>query len=486
MKNLFKKICPIILVAVLLFGIMAVNVSAIGGKSIIGFSNKSPKVGDTVTVSVKYNLDSEAQAVGGTLTYDSTVLKYIEARNCQANALDSSVIFLQSSGNSFTSINMSFDFEVIAEGESVVKIIDGTCADNEEGIVEGASARITTKNATTDNNDDEEQNLNSNTKAALTSITVAAGQLTPAFNQNVTEYKVTVPYSQTDGILSCESLDPNATITVEGNRELKVGNNTRVIVVRASNGNIRRYTVVFNRLDENGNDVTAPSSSDIKVTVNNKEYTIGQQNPQLAPPSGFTLSTTMYNESEVAAYKNASGKIVLLYLLTDDGAGDFFLYENGKISEFNYISFGDATYIIKDATEDAPDGLYKTTYELNGKKISCYKYADEKLFDFVVFSAVSPDGNEGYYSYDESENTLQRIVKFGAVSADAPVDITVKQSTKTVVVSLISIFVVLIIVLIIALVVKYGKKSGKSMRGIFDTDEEEYEMEASSSDPDED
>lgn len=479
MKNLFKKICPIIMVIALLLSVMTVNVSAISGKSTIILSNKSPKVGDTVKVTVIYNLDSEAQAVSGTLTFDSAVLKYVSA-DCTSSVIDSGVAF-NATGNS-KDFYIKIDLQVIAEGESAIKVIDGACASDVEGIVEGASARITTKNAATDNND--EQDLNSTTKAALTSITVPAGQLTPAFNQNVTQYKVTVPFSQTDGIISCESLDQNATITVEGNRQLKVGNNTRVIVVRASSGEVRRYTVVFNRLDENGNDTTAPASSDIKVTVNNKEYIIGQQDALLSPPAGFTLSTVQYGENEVTAYKNASGKIVLLYLITEDGAGDFFLYENGKISEFHYISCGDGTYIIKDITETAPDGLYKTTYELNGKKISCYKYTDEELSDFVVFSAVSPSGNAGFYSYDETENTIQRIVKFTAKETSAPKEITVNKSTKTVVVSLISIFAVLIIVLIIAIAVKFGKKSGKNMRSIFDTDEEEYEMEETSEDPD--
>ncbi len=480
MKNLFKRICPIIMAIVLLFTITAVNVSAIGGTSTISLSSKSPKVGDTLTVNVTYKLDGEAQAVSGTLTFDPSMLKFLSA-NCTASSTDSTASFV-ATGNDKT-YYIKINLEVIAEGESAIKVIDGACSSNEEGIVEGSTVFVKTKNAVTN---DEDQDINATTSAALTSITVAAGQLTPAFNQNVTQYKVTVPYTQTDGIISCESLDPNATITVEGNRQLKVGNNTRVIVVRASNGQVRKYTVTFNRLDENGNDITAPASSDIKVTVNNKEYIIGQQDALLSPPAGFVLSTTQYGENEVTAYKNASGKIVLLYLLTEDGAGNFFLYGNGKISDFNYITCGDNTYIINEATEAAPDGLYKTTYELNGKKVSCYKYTDEELSDFVVFSAISPDGNTGFYSFDESENTIQRIVKFGAHETSAPKDVTVNKSTKTVVVSLISIFVVLVIVLIIALAIKAGKKSGKNMRSIFDTDEDEYEMEETSEDPDED
>lgn len=479
MKNFVRRICPIILVFVLLFSVMAVNVSAISGKSTIGFSSKSPKVGDTLTVYVTYNLDNDANAVSGTLTYDSAVLKYVSASGCVASGIDSGVTF-NATGNGKT-YYIRIDLEVVGEGQSAVKVIDGACASDVEGTVEGATAFVTTKNGATDNTG---QDINNTTGAALKSITVSGGKLTPDFNANVTEYKVVVPYTHTDGILSCESLDPNAQISVEGSRQLKVGNNTRVIVVK-SNGQTRRYTVIFNRLDENGNDTTAVSS-DVKVTYNNKEYIIGQQDAMLTPPAGFTLSTVMYGDTEVSAYKNASGKVVLLYLIADDGAGDFFLYENSQVKDFNYISVGDATYIIMDATEDAPEGMKKFTYELNGKSVSCYKYEDEKLSDFVVFSAVSPDGNAGYYCFDVSEKTIQRIPDFTPAATETQKELEVKPSTRTVVFALIAIFLVLLIVLVIALAVKAGKKSGRNVKSIFDTEEDEYEMEESSDDPDDD
>ena len=303
MKNAVKKICALVVAIALIVSVFAFNVSAVSGKSTISFSSKSPKIGDTVTVNVTYNLDGVATAVSGTLTFDTAILKYISANNCTANTIDSGVTF-NATGQA-DKYYIRIDLEVIAEGRSAVRIIDGACADEEGGIVEGSTAFLTTKNAQTE---DQDQDINATESAALTSITVSAGRLAPAFDPNVTQYTVTVPYSQTDGILSCETLDPNASVAVQGERQLKVGKNTRVIVV--TNGNqTRRYTVVFNRLDQNGNDVTAPVTDDIKVTVNNKQYIIGQQDSLLTPPMGFTLSTATYGDKEVAAYKNSSGKI---------------------------------------------------------------------------------------------------------------------------------------------------------------------------------
>ena len=100
MKNLFKRICPIIMAIVLLFTITAVNVSAIGGTSTISLSSKSPKVGDTLIVNVTYKLDGEAQAVSGTLTFDPSMLKFLSA-NCTASSTDSTASFV-ATGNDKT------------------------------------------------------------------------------------------------------------------------------------------------------------------------------------------------------------------------------------------------------------------------------------------------------------------------------------------------------------------------------------------------
>jgi hypothetical protein len=228
----------------------------------------------------------------------------------------------------------------------------------------------------------------------------------------------------------------------------------------ASNGETRRYSVTFNRLDENGNDVTVSGNvSDIVVNVDGKDYNIAEKDASLEPPTGFSLATAQYGEREVTAYKDASGKTVLLYLIEVGGEeGAFFLYENGQVSSFAYLSTSDFTYIIKDVTEEAPDGLYKASYELNGKTVDCYKYTDTLLADFIVFSAVSPDGNVGYYSYDVREETMQRVVKFAAsATVDNETDLTVTPAKKTTVLALVSIFAVLFILLIVILILKGAK-----------------------------
>ena len=483
MKKLLRKLGLITFVAIFLFVITCPAVSALSAKANLQFSGNDLKVGETLMVTVKITADNNLNAAQGTLTFDDSVLKFLEATDGNVNASGSSIGFNVVGPDE--ALIKKFNFEVIGEGSCSISVKNIVASDGSSEINVGSqSARFRTVAGQQGNNT---QDLNSNKKAVLTSISVATGTLTPAFNSEITEYTVVVPYTQTDGVLSCESLDPRASISVEGARQLQVGNNTRTIVV-SSNGETRRYTVTFNRLDENGNDVTVSGNvSDIVVNVDGKDYNIAEKDASLEPPTGFSLATAQYGENEITAYKDASGKTVLLYLIEVGGEeGAFFLYENGQVSSFAYLSTSDFTYIIKDVTEEAPDGLYKASYELNGKTVDCYKYTDTLLADFVVFSAVSPDGNVGYYSYDVREETMQRVVKFAAsATVDNETDLTVTPAKKTTVLALVSILAVLFILLVVILILKAAKNRGKNIGSIFDSDEE-YEMETSSDYPDED
>ncbi len=483
MKKLFKKIASITLMVAFLFILMCPSANALSSKTIVNFSGNNLKVGDSLRVTVRITADEQMISAKGVLTFDSTILKFLSASGSDVSISGSSIGF-EAEGTEVTLIKR-FDFEVIAEGSCYISVKNVTL-DTGTKQANGQGASDLFKTAKSQGNNDT-QNLNANKRAALTSISVATGTLSPAFDSEITEYTVVVPYTQTDGVLSCQPLYSDTAISVEGSRELQVGNNKRTIVAVASNGETRRYTVTFNRLDENGNDITVSGNiSDILVNVDGKDYYIAEQDATLEPPTGFSLSTVQYGDSEVTAYKNASGKIVLLYLIEADGEnGAFFLYENNNVSSFAYISTSDFTYIVKDVTDQAPEGLYKTTYDLNGKKVDCYKYTDTALADFVVFSAISPEGNLGYYNFDVREKTVQRIVKFAAAVSNQPEELCIGSEKKTIVVALLIILAVLFILLIVMLILKAAKKKGKNIGSIFDT-EEDYEMESSSDYPDED
>ncbi len=456
MKKIIKNICAFAVIITVLLSTVIINISALTGTTSIILSNKNPKVGSTLTVTVKYNLDENA-AVGGILSFDNTVLKHIShSPEGDMNLIDGNKVKIVADAQLKTHA-FKIDFEVIAESVTIISLGDCKASSTVEVEVSGASVRVTTGAASSNTSSTTQQDTNSNTKAALSSIKVAAGTLTPAFKENITEYTVVVPYTQTDGLLTCEALDKKAKVSVEGDRELKVGLNKRTIVVVASNGETRRYNVTFNRLDENGNDITAAQDDSNSVLIDNKEFVIAQNDSSIVIPKGFSLTTATYEEKEIAVYSDATGKITIVYLTAKDESEEgFYLLNNGKFTKFYYIECAEVCYVIKEDNGTAPEGFYKSTYEHNGVNIPCFKYTSQDYADFIVVSAVTTSGGEGYYRYDVKENTMQRYSEFTGGIFDGTKEETsvVTAPVRLTAVVLCVIFALGVIALIVLIIIK--------------------------------
>ena len=481
-KRICKSVCVLLAVTVVMLSAFCVNVSAVSAKSSIGLTNKTPKVDSTVTVTVTFVIDTKMQAIEGTLKYDSSKLQYVSAGgDFTSNAKEGSIGFL-TTGNS-DRFSEEYTFKVIAEGNALVSL-SGKCSDGTNEYTVDPSSYTIKISGTQTNNDTTEQDTNSNTKAALKSIKVAAGTLTPAFKENITEYTVVVPYTQTDGLLTCVTLDKSAKVSVEGDRELKVGLNKRTIVVVASNGETRRYNVTFNRLDENGNDITVGQEDAAGVVIDQKEFVIVQDIASVSIPKGFSLSSVQYGEEEIAAYIDATGKITIVYLKAKDESEEgFYLLENDNFTKFSYIECAEVTYIIKEDSTVSPNGFYKSICELNGVKIPCFKYTSNEYADFIVVSAVATNGGEGYYRYDFKENTMQRYSEFisGVIGTEEEEASVVTEPIRLTAVVLTVIFALGVIALIVLIIIKLCSRKKINDEII----EEGYTIEMSSDTPEE-
>lgn len=492
MRNTVKKIASLFMVIALMLSIAVINVSAVTGTVSVGFSDADGKVklGETVTVYISYKNITEEATASGTVTFDSSKLQYVSSSPKGDTTNVGNNVFLVADDMAKEHF-FRIDFKTIAEGQTTIKASDCLVATNEEFKLNNASATLTI--GATQTNPTPSGELNSTKKAAITSLKVSGGTLSPAFSSEITEYTVVVPYTHTDGVISCDTLDPKATVNVEGDRELKVGLNKRTLVVRATDGTIRRYTVTFNRLDENGNDTTAGTGNEdkLKLFVGSKEYYVSEDNAAIQIPLGFSLTVAKYGDKDIAAYSDQTGKNIIAYLVaTDDSDEDFFILKDGNFYEFNYIESKGVTYIINDLSTAVPNGYYKSDYSTGNKILPCYKYNDSKYSDFVIFSADTLDGNTGYYRYDTKEGTMQRYLDIGSIPASSSVakEIKVTPVVRTTVLIAIILFVLIliaVIVLVIVAAVNKGKKERlytEETEEIFDT---EYAIDVSSDTPEE-
>ena len=481
MKRIIKIIALFTLCVTLIFTCVCFSASAVNGRTSISCSKSNPTVGDTITVTVNFSADADVNAASGLLKYSANNLEFVSANN--ANLLSNGQVKLVSSGTSSKNFSFSVNFKVKEGGLADIIATDCIVAGSEESSLTGSSVQLgllTGNEGVTSNSSSSSDKKKSN-NANLKSITVAAGTLTPAFSPDVTEYTVTVPHSATDGILSCKVAQANSRLKFGGNRDLAVGITKRTITVTAEDGTEKVYTVVFNRLDENGQDTTAPVVPDdaIEVMYNGSKYFISNDFADMTLPAGFGIDVMQYGEQEVSCIKGASGSVTALCLADENGEKKFFLYnKDTTLSELNVIEVNGESYIIVESTDViVPAGYTKAQFDNGELKLEGFAFTDLQLKDYFVVSAIAPNGEKEFYRFDTVQKTLQRYPEFTKAPTVDVVKDELPSSRKITVICLFIFAVELIIAVIvigIILIIKTTKKKAEL------TEEDEYELSDSS------
>ena len=199
------------------------------------------------------------------------------------------------------------------------------------------------------NNGNNNENNNTETKssdASLKSLYVDGYTMSPSFNKDTLTYNVTVPNNVTSvdvyGIVN----DSKADVYVEGNTNLKVGNNEVKVVVTAEDGTKRTYKINVNRLNQE-----AVTEKYIKsLTVSNATLT----------PT-FNTSVTNYTVNVGSDVNSLNLTIVDAngYDHTVIGNGNFQTGDNNYvyINSYNDDNSDTKQYVIK-VIKDAPVVVY--------------------------------------------------------------------------------------------------------------------------------
>lgn len=103
----------------------------------------------------------------------------------------------------------------------------------------------------TSNNNSSGNSSNNNTSTTvkksdnsnLSSIQIAEGVISPEFSKTVKEYTINVPYEVTKLSIAATPEHSKGTVTINGNDELKVGENLIEIIVTAEDSSTDKYTI---------------------------------------------------------------------------------------------------------------------------------------------------------------------------------------------------------------------------------------------------
>lgn len=247
---------------------------------------------------------------------------------------------------------------------------------------------------------------------ALSTLTVSAGTLTPAFDPAVTEYTLSLPQGTEKLTLTATPSDSNATVQGDGELTLQEGENTLSLVVTAENGDTKTYTVT----------AKVAQAPTLFLDYNGQRLGVVKDVSQVTPPAGFAPAEPItYSGDTLPIWTDVSGKRTLVYLMDEKtSAQGFYLFSQttGVQSPYLPILCGSVTYIYTDIPKELSSvpGLTPATVRAFGQTLNGWTYNDASLKDFSVLYLMDDAGSYGYYTYDSREETLQRFS--GAVFTD--------------------------------------------------------------------
>ena len=248
---------------------------------------------------------------------------------------------------------------------------------------------------------------------ALSSLTVSAGTLTPAFGPAITEYTLSLP-SQSDRLtITANPSDSRATVQGDGDISLQDGETSLSVVVTAEDGSAKTYTIT----------VQVAQAPTLFLDYNGQRLGVVKDVSQVTPPAGFAPAEPItYSGDTLPIWTDVSGKRTLVYLMDEKtSAQGFYLFSQttGVQSPYLPILCGSVTYIYTDIPKELSSvpGLTPATVKAFGQTLNGWTYNDASLKDFCVLYLMDDAGSYGYYTYDSREETLQRFS--GAVFTDS-------------------------------------------------------------------
>ncbi len=391
MKKILKSSLSLLFVLLLVLSMFSFSAFAAG--SSVSLSKSSVTVGSEVKATITFNPGEAMYSIQSAINYNSAVLEYTSGTASGG----AGTLQLVESPSGETSVSYTLTFKAIAAGSASISLADcryATLGNNgaEEKGLTGASANVSVKDVT----------LSAN--ANLKSLRLSAGTLSPAFSANVTTYSVTVDNSVTTCKITAVAADSSAKVQVTGSSNLKIGTNTRSVIVTSASGAQKTYTINItrNEVDEN--------ASKLITNVDGAELTVSTDISAVTMFNGFTASTADYNGVQVAVASDANSLYKIYYLKAADSEALVPYTYNEETQTFEkvvYFTQGVYTYIVEEFPADLvlPNNYYQTTAKINEIDLTCY--ANSSLTDFYYFYAFN-GVDYAYYRYDVKEANFQR------------------------------------------------------------------------------
>lgn len=382
-----------LLLAVLLFvTLFTVTVSAASASVSLTSNYNSVTVGNTVTVTVTITGSESFGNWKVRLSYNTEYLEYKSINDGDMSCTGGGGALLlggwtsSTSGTASPTCKVTFTTKKVGSVKLDVTPVEITTFGGQT-VSGGSASKTISINAkptySSDNN--------------LSSLSVAEGELTPAFDAGTTAYTLAVPFETTAVTVSATANHSAASVSVDA-PALVVGENTVTVTVKAQNGSTKKYTVTVTRQESELAGVTAK--------VGEKDYTVAHDPATLQVPEGYTATPLSYGEKKILTYAAPQNAVYIAYLISEEDQA-WYVYDAEEQSFSPYIALTSSTapYVILDLPQGvlAPSGYIPTELTVGEIAVPAYKTDDSETKSVYVVYAMAKDGSCGFYYYDAKE-----------------------------------------------------------------------------------
>ncbi len=347
-------------------------------------SGSTAVVGSTITVKVTLSSSSAMGSWEYLLNYNSSYLKLVSG--------NTSVADYTTSANGTKNKTYTLKFQALKSGATSINIGSYLVYAFDESQMNVSVSNQTIKIIT-----QEELEASYSKDNNLKNLEVEGYTLTPEFNKDTTEYKLTVPSDVTNINIIATKNDAEATVSGDGEKEVVEGTNVFDIVVKAQNGTEKTYKLTVEVEDLNP----------ITIKIGGKDYTIVKREDILTKPSSYEKTTLKINDIEVPAFVSETTGFTLVGVKDEDGKISLAIYDEKNNTYTLYNEFTSNNLILY--LTNFPDelkGYKKNNISINDVNVEVYQYKDDSRF-VICYGMNVETGKYDYYSYDTKENTFQ-------------------------------------------------------------------------------
>ena len=250
-KNTIFKIC--ISIFILIATLIVFQTVSDAASLSISSSKSSVAPGEKFSVTISVNGGAgyaNLSVNNGTLSSTSIDLMLQSSVTVTCTAGSSGSVTISASGTIADYATEQDEDKSASKTVTIVEPISSGSSGNSSGGSSSSSGgsssgtSTTTKPTTTTKPKDE---VKKSTDNKLSELSIAEGVITPEFNKDVREYALTIPYEVTEVNVTATPNDSKATSTVEGNKDLKEGENTVTVKVTAEDGSESKYLIRVTR-----------------------------------------------------------------------------------------------------------------------------------------------------------------------------------------------------------------------------------------------